>query len=156
MCVTCEPCCRPAPRALWLSRRSPPLLWSMCVCALTFCKTLWTISLGNRARSSQLWTLAARQCVAFFVPVVASPLRPRQLLAPPPGRNPLTLSRPARSRPKSHMSTQQGCERTTVTKLSDDFVKTVLENQNHKAAASHATKAAPRRRPQKTRATGSP
>lgn len=32
-----------------------------------------------------------------------------------------------------------GAERSTVTKISDDFVKTVFENQNHKAAASHAT-----------------
>jgi hypothetical protein len=43
------------------------------------------LSLPPGARSSQLWTLAMRQGVAIFVPVVASPLRPRQL----PGASPL-------------------------------------------------------------------
>lgn len=32
-----------------------------------------------------------------------------------------------------------GCDRTTVTKEVDDYVKIVLENQNHKADAAHAT-----------------
>ncbi|MGB6710713.1 MAG: hypothetical protein WBE85_11275 [Methylocella sp.] len=32
-----------------------------------------------------------------------------------------------------------GEERSTISKIADDFMQTVLENQTHKAAASHAT-----------------
>jgi hypothetical protein len=41
------------------------------------------LSLPPSARSSQLWTLATRQCVAIFVPVVASPFGPASFPALP-------------------------------------------------------------------------